>query len=141
MIKKNSEKRMYCLVPYNLSPIQQGIQSAHCIAEYGYKLWEDDIFAKKKTKKTKEVDFQKYLDWVKECKTIIILNGGTTNNNKSDKWYGTLQKHRDKLKELGVIFSEFHEPDLNYALTAVSFIVDMKDDWIVLKYLENIQLA
>ena len=129
MIKKDTEKRLYCLVPYNLSDIQKGIQCGHCIAEYSNNI---DLSCEERNL---------YVDWARNWKTIIILNGGTTNNNKDDKWYGSLQKHRDKLKELGVVFSEFHEPDLNNALTAVSFIVDMEKDWMILKYLENLELA
>ena len=137
MIKEDSEKRMMVLVPYNLSPIQQGIQTAHAIAELGYKMHFNNVW------KNGGVDFSimKYNDWVLNWKTIIVLNGGTTNNNSNDKWYGSLQKHRDKLKELGVIYSEFYEPDLNNTLTAVAFIVDMEKDWMVLKYLENLELA
>lgn len=139
MIKEDSEKRLYCIVPYNLSPIQQGIQCSHAIAEYSCDIWRNNIVCGKKTKK--ELEFSKYNDWINNWKTIIILNGGTTNNDINDKWYGSLQKHRDKLKELGVIYSEFYEPDLNNTLTAISFIVDMKKDWMVLKYLENLELA
>ena len=32
---KKLELRMYGLVPYNISPIQQGIQFGHAVVEYG----------------------------------------------------------------------------------------------------------
>ena len=34
----NLELRMYGLVPYNISPIQQGIQFGHAVIEYGQKM-------------------------------------------------------------------------------------------------------
>ena len=65
------EYRMYGLVPYNISPIQQAIQFGHALQEYnnamkvitvGERAWAFD-------------------NWRLKDKTSIILNGGTTNNN------------------------------------------------------------
>ncbi len=103
---KKLELRMYGLVPYNISPIQQAIQFGHAVVEYGLKYGN-----------TKE-----YKDWGKNWKTFIILNGGTTNNSLDS--LGTLQTHEITLLNLGIKISEFKEPDLNNALTAVVFIVD-----------------
>ena len=58
------EKRMYFLVLYNISPIQQAIQAGHAQNEYALKYWKDKEFQ----------------DWAKRCKTWIILNGGTSND-------------------------------------------------------------
>jgi hypothetical protein len=102
------EYRMYGFVPYNISPIQQGIQFGHAVVEYSNVHFKDK-------------DYQK---WAKEDKTFIILNGGTTNLDKKSKHYGTLNQHRDTLKEMGIKFAEFHEPDLGNQLTAVVFLVD-----------------
>jgi len=140
MNENNTEKRMYCFVPYNISEIQKGIQCSHSIVEYSDSMNEIG-YDYARGKKLLNNNYVNHKDWVENWKTIIILNGGTTNNNKESKFYGTLQQHRDKLKELGVEFSEFYEPDLNNALTAVAFIVDMEKDWIVLKYLQNEKLA
>jgi len=38
------EKRMYFLVPYNISPIQQAIQAGHAALEYALKYGEDPDF-------------------------------------------------------------------------------------------------
>jgi hypothetical protein len=65
-----------------------------------------------------------YNKWAYNDKTFIILNGGTTNENKDSKWYGSLQQHRDALVEAGVLLAEFREPDLNNTLTAIVFLVD-----------------
>ena len=97
--------RMYGLVPYNLSEIQKGIQFGHAVVEYGL-LYNSST---------------KYKDWATECKTFIILNGGTT--NKSESYKGTMNLHLETLNQLGVPLATFHEPDLGDQLTAIVFIV------------------
>jgi hypothetical protein len=104
------EYRMYGLVPYNLSPIQQGIQFGHAVVDYGRAV---------EGLKPNEAIYKKYAD---EDKTFIILNGGTTNNNPER--LGSLNKHMQIMRENGVFLQEFHEPDLNDALTAFVFLVD-----------------
>lgn len=97
---------MYGLVPYNLSPIQQGIQYGHAVVEYA-----NDNF--------QSLD---YHVWSKRDKTFIILNGGTTNLNMERP--GSLNLHAQTLEEMGVTVARFHEPDLGDQLTAVVFLVD-----------------
>jgi hypothetical protein len=99
------EIRMYGLVPYNISPIQQGIQFGHAVVEYGINNSTDE-----------------YKQWSNEDKTFIILNGGTTNNNPNK--LGTLNKHLESLKSANIKVAEFYEPDLGDQLTAVVFLVD-----------------
>ena len=103
----NLELRMYGLVPYNLSPIQQGIQFGHSVVEYS--LINNYI--------------PQYFEWAKDWKTFIILNGGTT-NNISPESYGTLNKHLQILFDNDINLSCFEEPDLGDQLTAITFIVD-----------------
>lgn len=105
--KEKPELRMYGMVPYNISPIQQGIQFGHAVVEYGL------------THNT-----PLYKAWARNWKTFIILNGGTTNMSKTKP--GTLNQHLKELKNLGVKVATFHEPDLGDQLTAVVFIVDEK---------------
>ena len=100
------EQRMYGLVPYNISPIQAGIQFGHAVVEYGLKNFHNQV----------------YLNWAKYDKTFIILNGGTTNTNVEK--LGTLNTHLSTLKNNDVNVSEFYEPDLGDQLTAVVFLVD-----------------
>ena len=105
------EYRMYGLVPYNLSPIQQGIQYGHAVVEYGLENFQD----------------QRYLDWAKYHKTFIILNGGTTNQRTdliTKLPVGSLNNHLTSLKNGGVKVATFEEPDLGDQLTAVVFLVD-----------------
>jgi len=106
------EYRMYGIVPYNISGIQAGIQFGHAVVEYQQNARGmgsiEDIYNK----------------WAINDKTFIICNGGTTNEDPNDKWYGSMQQMRDKLKTLGVPYAEFREPDLNNTLTAVVLLVD-----------------
>ena len=102
--------RMYGLVPYNLSPIQQGIQFGHAVVEY--------------QQSTKGISpYEAYYDkWARKDKTFIILNGGTTNENPDR--LGTLQQHTKTLMDNEVLLATFKEPDLNDTQTAVVFLVD-----------------
>ena len=102
----NREYRMYGLVPYNISPIQQGIQFGHAVVEYGLEFSETP----------------EYQTWARRDKTFIILNGGTTNNTAFIK--GTLNNHYFTLTDRCIRVGEFHEPDLGDQLTAVVFLVD-----------------
>ena len=105
------EYRMYGLVPYNLSPIQQGIQFGHAVVEYGLNV--SDVPPHNKI----------YKKWAKEDKTFIILNGGTTNSNPDR--LGSLNTHLAVLNIMnGINTAEFWEPDLGDQLTAVVFLVD-----------------
>lgn len=112
MENKDLEYRMYGLVPYSLSPIQQAIQYGHGVVEY-INAYIHRVYA----------DIRDPLEkWMDEDKTFIILNGGTTNENPDS--LGTLNKHCNTLEENGVVFSTFHEPDLGDQLTSVNFLVD-----------------
>jgi len=80
----NLEKRMYFLVPYNISPIQQAIQAGHSMGEYALKYGRYD---------------SDHLIWefLEKWKTWIVLNGGTTNFEMIevdgvDEYIGTLNQ-------------------------------------------------
>ena len=110
-MKNSRTYRMYGLVPYNLSPIQQGIQFGHAVVEYGLEFFGTPEYQK----------------WAKEDKTFIILNGGTTNTRFDTDGHdhiGSLNNHRQLLSDEGVQFRSFFEPDLGDQLTAVVFLVD-----------------
>jgi len=99
---------MYGLVPYQLTGIQSGIQAAHSFVEYGLNNFHD----------------KDYQDWASLHKTVILLNGGTTNVNYDR--LGSLNKHADYLESIGVKIARFHEPDLGDQLTAICFILNEK---------------
>jgi hypothetical protein len=117
------ELRMYGMVPYNLSPIQQGIQFGHALQEYNNEIIEliNDEFKEGPYKEAKR-EIYKFEQWRIEDKTFIILNGGTTNSNLDH--IGTLNSHRLTLREHGIKIADFNEPDLGDQLTAVVFLVD-----------------
>lgn len=104
------EYRMYGLVPYNISPIQQAIQFGHAVVEYGRSC--DGFTSLQRT----------YNLWADKHKTFIILNGGTT--NKDPEKLGTLNQHLITLENENIVFDKFYEPDLGDQLTAIVFIVD-----------------
>ena len=106
MIDINLELRMYGMVPYQLCGEQKGIQFGHAIGEYS-------------------LDFSPlYQKWCRDWKTVIMLNGGTTNNNPER--LGTLNKHVITLREMGFIVYEFSEIDLGDQLLGIAFIVDSR---------------
>jgi len=122
---ENLEYRFYGLVPYNISPIQQGIQYGHAKDEYLIEILDlligGNEFQYRSLEESRNIA-NVFLKWLKEDKTYIILNGGTTNTNPER--LGTLNKHALALKELGVMTASFYEPDLGDQLTAVVFIID-----------------
>jgi len=120
MNNREKDLRMVTLVLYNLSPIQQGIQSAHAAIEYG--VYE------RKWKDTKA----RFIDWAQDYKTMIVLNGGTS---------FTMEQYKEELDSLGVKYTCFHEPDLNGVTTAIAFIVDYMNEPHIVKYLKHTRLA
>lgn len=109
---QNLELRMYGLVNYQLTGIQQGIQFLHAVVEYGQGV--------KWALGTHKLD--QYNEWADQHKTVILLNGGTTNTNSER--LGTMNQHLKTLEEKGIYCSSFNEPDLGDQLTAIAFIVD-----------------
>ena len=104
------EYRMYHLVMYNISPIQQGIQAYHSGVEYALRYGD-----------TKE-----YKQWAKIDKTIIILNGGTSNIHCEFSYKGTMENHIDTLLENNIKIAWFNEQDLNNSTSAIAFLVSDK---------------
>ena len=109
--EKILEVRAYYFVPYNISPMQKGIQAGHA----GWR------YARKFSANNPEV-----WDFVDNHETTIILDGGTTNSRRDFDGValGTLNQIADSLNENDIPFSYFEEPDLNDALTAVCFLAD-----------------
>lgn len=120
MENKNLEYRMYFLVPYNISGRQSGIQALHGVVEYQL-LYGDDI---------------EYLTWARHWKTVMMMNGGTSNNAGSHMYenqinnpdgipfYGTMEQHGDALTIANIKYSAFFEPDANNMLTSIAFLCD-----------------
>jgi hypothetical protein len=67
--------RLYSFVNYYLSPLQHGLQTAHCVSEMAMTMtMEDQLFA----------------IWADDHKTIIICNGG--NSKMLEELYQTLAR-------------------------------------------------
>ena len=114
-IPEDLAKRIYVFVPYNISDKQKGIQSLHAAQKYDRKYAGSHMLN----------------DFIDNHMTCIMLDGGTTNSHPDR--LGTLNKiYLDILtfsaectnKEDMISFAIFEEPDLNDALTAVTFIAD-----------------
>jgi hypothetical protein len=100
--------RMYFFVPYNLSPIQQGIQAGHASLEYAAKYANNQ-------------DFKDFVLW---DKTWIILNGGTSNDGHFGNPKGSMEEIHEAIRDNGIPCAVFHEPDINSAMTAICFLAD-----------------
>ena len=100
--------RLYFFVPYNLSPIQKGIQAGHASIEYAAKYHDTD-------------EFKDFVAW---DKTWIILNGGTSNDGHRGHPKGSMEEICESLRGNGIHHANFYEPDINSAMTAVCFLAD-----------------
>ena len=143
---KKLELRMYGLTPYNISPIQQGIQFGHAVVEYGQKM-------KYLGEHNQSLNTQ-YNDWADNWKTFIILNGGVSNHSvnrysDTEDFFGSMEKNLKLLEDNGVEIGTFYEPDLNDMLSGIVFIVDERifnkkdypdfSDWLMSNYGELIR--
>lgn len=99
--------RLYSFVNYYLSPLQQGLQTAHCVSEYVNKY---PISMKKSF----------FEDWANNHKTIIICNGG--NSLQLNELYSKLQTFSDLYDYPCTKFNEDAQ-SLNGATTAVSIVL------------------
>lgn len=106
------KQRMYHLTMYNISEIQKGIQSYHAGIEYLL------IYG----------DTPEFRQWARSDKTVIILNGGTSNDRLTPNgdWVsqGTMEKAIYALKGNLIPCATFHEPDLNNSLSGIAFLCD-----------------
>jgi hypothetical protein len=136
------ELRMYGLVPYNISPIQQAIQFGHAVVEYGQKM-------KYLGEHNQSLNTQ-YNDWADNWKTFIILNGGTSNHSinryhsTDEPFVGSMESNLITLEQNNIEVATFYEPDLNDMLSAIVFVVDERvfnrkkypdfGDWVIDNY-------
>jgi hypothetical protein len=119
--EKYLEYRMYFLVNYQFSgTIHAGIQPIHAAIDYG-ELAKTYVMTDDNGDELYKVD-RAFTSWARTDKTVIVLNGGTTNNNPDR--LGTLNQAMNTLKGLGIKLAPFYEPDINDALTAFAFLVD-----------------
>ena len=96
--------RGYFLTNMYLSPIQHGIQSAHCLQEINNKY------------QNRPADHIQLLDWATNHKTMYVLNGGT-----SDQMKQILELF--KWESNPYPWAYFNEPSIDDALTCVGIII------------------
>jgi hypothetical protein len=128
--KKRLEQRMYFFVPYNLSPIQKGIQAGHAALEYAVKHGNN----------------QEFKNFMFYDKIWIILDGGTANEGHWGYQKGSMEEIDRLLWDNKIKHAIFNEPDINNALTAICFLADErawnKEDypdflWFIIRNLEE----
>lgn len=110
--------RLYGLVPYNLSDKQKGIQYAHALQEMNNHLngWYGEHLINPH-------EMVKFQEWAVTDKTIIMLDGGTTNFHKGR--LGTMNQHLETLeKEYGKYVATFCEEDFGDQLAGIVFLVE-----------------
>ncbi len=102
--------RLYSFVNYYLSPLQHGLQTAHCVSEMAVEVARTSLRSV-------------FYDWAENHKTIIICNGGNV---------AMLEDLHNRFIDFA---DEFHLPlvkfyedgqSLNNALTSVAIIVPEK---------------
>ena len=98
--------RMYSMVLRQLNPMQKGIQSLHAVVEYGEMVKSGNIDTTVK---------KAYNKWVKEDKTMIVLDGGVSDDLIEATWF---------LSDNNIPFTVFHEPDLYGVITSICFLAD-----------------
>jgi hypothetical protein len=91
--------KMYSLVMYNLSGEQKGIQAYHASMRYAREYFND-------------ADFQQ---WIHQDETVVILSGGGSQD---------MILNCEEIKLLNIKFAKFHEPDLNFSMSGISFLLD-----------------
>lgn len=105
------ELRMYFFVPYNISDKQKGIQALHAALRYARKYHQEN---------------PQVWDFVDNHETVIILDGGTTNDQIDAEGLsiGGINQIGDALSSNEIDFSWFREPDLNNGVSGLCFICD-----------------
>lgn len=104
--------RLYSFVNAYLSPLQHGLQTAHCVSDMAA------MVANLGTDYTTMVDT--FYDWARNHKTIIICNGGNT--QMLEDLYTRLIDVAHQFRLPLVKFYE-DEQSLNNALTTVALLV------------------
>lgn len=99
-----------------ISPIQHGIQTAHCIAE---------MFVKYSSFKSK-TQIDAVYEWATGHKTVFILNGGTGEDLREalSVIYGGEQPNGNSYPH-----AAFQEPSIDNALTCIGVILPENFNW------------
>lgn len=99
-------KHLYVVTRKDLTPGYQGVQGMHALAEFSLKF--PDL----------------YLKWYKESNYLCFLSVWDENE---------LKRLARKAMDLGVKVTPFHEPDVNFEMTAIALEVGVKSQRLVKK--------
>ena len=103
-----SNFRLYSFVNYYLSPLQHGLQTAHCVSELS-------VAALRKSAAS-----EAFKNWAKHDKTIIICKGG--NDAQLRELAKSLKAYGKRFNLPSTLFVE-DEQSLNGAATATAIVV------------------
>lgn len=112
--------RGYFLTNMYLSPIQRGIQSAHCL---------HDMFVTYRPH-SEQPAADLLWKWAEHEKTMIVLNGGTS--EELEEFFDFLMKHEEDYP-----FEKFQEPGIGNAITCVGIILSDRMVELVKHYRDN----
>lgn len=98
--------RLYSFANYYLSPLQHGLQTAHCVSEM--------------SQLGKIAELRVFNEWAMDHKTVIILNGG--NSKMISDTYDLFEA---PAKKLGLPLVKFYEDEqsLGGALTSCAIVL------------------
>jgi hypothetical protein len=104
--------RLYSFVNYYLSPLQHGLQTAHCVS--------DMAAMTRKLTHDRTVLRDVFYDWAENHKTIIICNGGNV-----EMLEDLFLRLVDPCHQFALPLVKFYEDEqsLNNALTSVALLV------------------
>lgn len=110
-LPKRVKMRAYFFCNYYLSSIQQGIQSAHCVA---------DMFVRYQMRSAQK---KRLYDWAENHKTMVVLNGG--NSKDLDAIYTQLVGSAEQERYPYARFKE-DKQSLNSATTCIGIVLPEK---------------
>lgn len=116
--------RLYGFAPYNILPVQVGIQIGHAKDELYAEYWDENPI---------------YKEFAKFWKPYVFLDGGTSNNgtgdvyNPENPYTGSMERIVEELEKRGIEIGKFYEPDMNSMTSGIALVVDERV-WDKVKY-------
>ena len=107
--------KLYVWVNSKISPLQKGIQAAHVIPEL-VNVYMLDLSSDESSR-------EEFINWVRQGKVIVVLEGGTHYDLSSLYDMFTSMPDDDHYP-----FEQFCESDLKYSVTAVGIVLDEQWD-------------
>lgn len=134
-----TEYRCYTFTHFMLSSIQQGIQSGHAAMELVNKYYDPEVIYEQD-----EYNFEIVLDWIRDNKTIVCLNGGNSESmielvqflNTYKNPFPWVTFHEDENSLEGILTSiaiilpdRIYNTDLEELYSMASFVPGQFTEW------------